>query len=618
MQCPKCPFVTEYKHHLEYHLRNHFGSKPFKCSKCNYSCVNKSMLNSHMKSHTNVYQYRCADCTYATKYCHSLKLHLRKYNHKPATILNSDGSLPIDDPKSQTEMMIKARCPPGKTGGPRALKRLDMEPPMMAPQENGAIGRLPMNGAVIPPMYWPVLNNGMHHNLPPPLIPVTNMLSMTTQHDRIQSMARFAGMDQQQMPSNSAYKCKLCCFDAEDREGLNKHMLKVHAAENQDLFSAFGISSESLVDDVRHNYASETEGHGQSQGQGQATRASPQSWPRSEQGPAQPASRDEQRPGGAALDLSKPKDADTPPQTMVTTPYSLKRRLLEQVSRTQNEEATPTVTPQEVATPPRKRSRKGKAFKLDTNLMKMQEDGFTSPSGMENDDYERNDEFGYVSENEARADDDAAQKVPDFGEIHENLNRLNQHAASSYNDRYAAFTDEEKSPFQRLNALTNSIEPNYLNTKQDTNTFAKESTMSSGGSPYLIKSERPEYKEYKPESPAYTKSESPYKTPESPYKPESPRQAQNGIQSDDSLSNGRRSISPEMMGATALPNGHNISMKGDSFECQYCEIAFKDCVLYTMHMGYHGYKDAFHCNSCGYHAKDKVDFFLHIARIAHV
>ena len=52
----------------------------------NYACVNKSMLNSHMKSHTNVYQYRCADCTYATKYCHSLKLHLKKYNHKPATV----------------------------------------------------------------------------------------------------------------------------------------------------------------------------------------------------------------------------------------------------------------------------------------------------------------------------------------------------------------------------------------------------------------------------------------------------------------------------------------------------------------------------------------------------
>ena len=25
LSCPKCIFVTEYKHHLEYHLRNHYG-----------------------------------------------------------------------------------------------------------------------------------------------------------------------------------------------------------------------------------------------------------------------------------------------------------------------------------------------------------------------------------------------------------------------------------------------------------------------------------------------------------------------------------------------------------------------------------------------------------------
>lgn len=92
LTCPKCPFVTEYKHHLEYHMRNHFGSKPFQCSQCPYSCVNKSMLNSHLKSHSNIYQYRCADCNYATKYCHSLKLHLRKYQHSPAMVLNMDGT----------------------------------------------------------------------------------------------------------------------------------------------------------------------------------------------------------------------------------------------------------------------------------------------------------------------------------------------------------------------------------------------------------------------------------------------------------------------------------------------------------------------------------------------
>ncbi|XP_045480766.1 protein hunchback-like [Harmonia axyridis] len=100
LECNKCPFVTEYKHHMEYHLRNHGGEKSYKCKKCDYRCVNKSMLNSHMKSHSNIYQYRCSNCHYSSKYCHSLKIHLRKYRHQPAMVLNPDGTpnpLPIID-----------------------------------------------------------------------------------------------------------------------------------------------------------------------------------------------------------------------------------------------------------------------------------------------------------------------------------------------------------------------------------------------------------------------------------------------------------------------------------------------------------------------------------------
>ncbi|CAH8678123.1 unnamed protein product [Schistosoma haematobium] len=109
LECHLCCFITEYKHHLEYHMRNHMGSKPYKCPKCNYECVNKSMLNSHMKSHSNVYPYRCANCNYATKYCHSLKLHLTKHEHKPAVVLNSDGSLPPYD--NTVELMNVKRGP---------------------------------------------------------------------------------------------------------------------------------------------------------------------------------------------------------------------------------------------------------------------------------------------------------------------------------------------------------------------------------------------------------------------------------------------------------------------------------------------------------------------------
>ncbi|CAF4314847.1 unnamed protein product [Rotaria socialis] len=57
LECPSCPFVTEYKHHLEYHLRNHLGSKPFKCSKCDYACLNdfiapyQQFLTQQIQSH---------------------------------------------------------------------------------------------------------------------------------------------------------------------------------------------------------------------------------------------------------------------------------------------------------------------------------------------------------------------------------------------------------------------------------------------------------------------------------------------------------------------------------------------------------------------------------------
>lgn len=98
LECKLCPFVTEYKHHHEYHIKNHFKMKPFKCSysNCKYSCNNQSMLNSHVKSHKSFYQFHCKNCNYATKYMHSFKLHLRKNNHEKGVTLNEDGSVNND------------------------------------------------------------------------------------------------------------------------------------------------------------------------------------------------------------------------------------------------------------------------------------------------------------------------------------------------------------------------------------------------------------------------------------------------------------------------------------------------------------------------------------------
>ncbi|XP_015595151.1 protein hunchback isoform X2 [Cephus cinctus] len=166
LTCPKCPFVTEYKHHLEYHLRNHFGSKPFKCDKCSYSCVNKSMLNSHLKSHSNVYQYRCANCSYATKYCHSLKLHLRKYSHKPAMVLNADGSpnpLPIIDiygtRRGPKQKPIKTQEDTGVTNAvPNSLQSPLGTNQLVVPPQVSPVSRHPTG-----PMNPMIQINGMSH-----------------------------------------------------------------------------------------------------------------------------------------------------------------------------------------------------------------------------------------------------------------------------------------------------------------------------------------------------------------------------------------------------------------------------------------------------------------------
>lgn len=170
LECPKCPFVTEYKHHLDYHISNHNGTKRFKCEHCAYICVNKSMLNSHMKSHSDIYQYRCQDCSYASKYCHSLKLHLRKYSHSPAMVLNADGTpnpLPIIDvygtrrgPKSRPRMGEEDSS---KVANGNSKKKMKTE---MPPQSYGGhqtpflpMPQLPQIASSAPPMPPSAVNN---------------------------------------------------------------------------------------------------------------------------------------------------------------------------------------------------------------------------------------------------------------------------------------------------------------------------------------------------------------------------------------------------------------------------------------------------------------------------
>ncbi|NXG69730.1 IKZF4 protein, partial [Baryphthengus martii] len=51
-----------------------------------------------------------------------------------------------------------------------------------------------------------------------------------------------------------------------------------------------------------------------------------------------------------------------------------------------------------------------------------------------------------------------------------------------------------------------------------------------------------------------------------------------------------------------------------AFRCEHCRILFLDHVMFTIHMGCHGFRDPFECNICGYHSQDRYEFSSHIVR----
>lgn len=52
-------------------------------------------------------------------------------------------------------------------------------------------------------------------------------------------------------------------------------------------------------------------------------------------------------------------------------------------------------------------------------------------------------------------------------------------------------------------------------------------------------------------------------------------------------------------------------------KCPHCDIHFSDNILFTIHMGCHGYEHPFQCNICGCLCTDKYDFACHFARGQH-
>lgn len=55
-----------------------------------------------------------------------------------------------------------------------------------------------------------------------------------------------------------------------------------------------------------------------------------------------------------------------------------------------------------------------------------------------------------------------------------------------------------------------------------------------------------------------------------------------------------------------------------SFRCEHCRVLFLDHVMFTIHMGCHGFHQPFECNICGHRSQDRYEFSSHIVRGEHI
>ncbi|KAM4525703.1 zinc finger protein Pegasus-like [Fundulus diaphanus] len=110
----------------------------------------------------------------------------------------------------------------------------------------------------------------------------------------------------------------------------------------------------------------------------------------------------------------------------------------------------------------------------------------------------------------------------------------------------------------------------------------------------------------------------------SPLKEESPTSGQkscsfasgcgtetNVTASSGSVSNSQAST-PTPAASAPNEDGQNLLHR-----CKHCDIHFSDNIIYTIHMGCHGYEHPFQCNICGHMCMDKYNFACHFARGQH-
>ncbi|XP_035238624.1 zinc finger protein Eos-like isoform X1 [Anguilla anguilla] len=73
--------------------------------------------------------------------------------------------------------------------------------------------------------------------------------------------------------------------------------------------------------------------------------------------------------------------------------------------------------------------------------------------------------------------------------------------------------------------------------------------------------------------------------------------------------------SPGSWGPLRLLDGEGQPVR--CYRCEHCRILFLDHVMFTIHMGCHGFRQPFECNICGHRSADRYEFSSHIVRGEH-
>ncbi|KAH8406538.1 hypothetical protein KR215_006115 [Drosophila sulfurigaster] len=539
LQCAKCPFVTEFKHHLEYHIRKHKNQKPFQCDKCSYTCVNKSMLNSHRKSHSSVYQYRCADCDYATKYCHSFKLHLRKYGHKPGMVLDEDGtpnpSLVIDvygtrrGPKSKSISGSSSSCSGSskRSSNAAAVAQQQQQQPVVVPvsaatsQLSAALQGfpLPSTTTVAPP---------------PPAAAVPTAVATPAAAISPPSPAKSVASQEREQPPSlpSALLPPLASL--------------LQQNHNMAFFPYWNLNLQMLAAQQQAAVLAQLSPRMHDQFQQQQHQQQHQQYLHQQH--EQTAQSDNEEDDDQDDDFER-KSVDSAMDLSQGTP--IKEEMLPHSSHMNHmamnlkikDEDTPLISSSTAS------RRKGRVLKLDT-LLHLKSAAMSSP--------------------------EQPLKLP---------------TASSPIAGSSAVKQLADDPCSGASSADESMETSHV---PQANTSASSTASSSGNSSNASSNAAP------PATASVSVSSS-----ASVVAATATATASFSVSSSSSSTGSSSAISSNSNSSPAI------------YECKYCDIYFKDAVLYTIHMGYHSCDDVFKCNMCGEKCDGPVGLFVHMARNAH-